>query len=478
MKNRLPHLALAVLLTAALACKLELNTGTPLSPDQVDTFSAQTLAMIAWQTQMAQGTVAPPPVADTPAPPPGGDTPAPPAPTDSPTGTTQPTATWTGTQPPTYTFTPSATLTPLPCNWAQFVTDVTIADNWETTPADHFTKTWRLKNIGSCTWTSGYSLIFDHGDQMGAPAAQQLTPGTVAPGQTIDVSVNLLSPNIAGTYQGFFKLRASDSTIFGIGADHNTAFWVKIVVQAVLGPPAVAPVTHYAYTTMTVPADGTGNKTAECPSGSVVTGGGFNANTNIHMYTQLMSGNGWTVFAKNNAGTPQNVIVYAICLSLPSTSSAQKYQSVSVLGGGGQTTNKVDCNAGTYVVGGGFNGKINGTLWTFFSAQSGNSWSVTTKNYDPANTTFGAYAVCLTSATPVVTASVTGYQDVAPGATGLAEIACPAGQVVTGGGWNLDADLKVFAALMSSGGEWRVYAKNNGTHTRALQARATCLGLA
>ena len=32
------------------------------------------------------------------------------------------------------------------------------------------------------------------GDAMGAPASQQLTTGTVAPGQSIDVSVNLTAP--------------------------------------------------------------------------------------------------------------------------------------------------------------------------------------------------------------------------------------------------------------------------------------------
>jgi hypothetical protein len=478
MRNRRPYLALAALLIAVLACQLELNAGTPLSQEQIESLSAQTMAMIAWQTQAAQGTVAPPPVADTAAPPPAASTEEP-APADTATNTLLPTVTWTGTQPPTYTFTPSNTLTPVPCNWAQFISDVTVADNWETTPADHFTKTWRLKNIGSCTWTSGYSLIFDHGDQMSAPAAQQLTAGTIAPGQTIDVSVELLSPNLAGTYQGYFKLRASDSSLFGIGPSADGAFWVKIVVKAILGPPAVAPVTHYSSTTMGISPGAVNSKTAACPAGSVVTGGGFSANTNIHVYTQVMDGNGWLVFAKNNAGSPQNVTVYAICLYFPSVASSQVSKSVTVLGGGGQTTSQVDCPAGTVVTGGGFNGKIDGSLWTFYSAQSGNSWSVTAKNTAAGNTSYSAYAVCLTSSgAAVTTAKFTGYADLTPGNTGLAEISCPPGQVVTGGGWHMEADLTVFAALLSSNGEWRVYAKNNGTHTRALHANATCLALA
>src|SRR5688572_18810473 len=65
---------------------------------------------------------------------------------------------------PTVTFTPIATIavlstatnTPVPCNQASFVSDVTIPDNTSITVNDGFTKTWKLKNVGSCTWTSGY----------------------------------------------------------------------------------------------------------------------------------------------------------------------------------------------------------------------------------------------------------------------------------------------------------------------------------
>jgi len=69
---------------------------------------------------------------------------------------------------------------------------------------------------------------------------------------------------------------------------------------------------------------------------------------------------------------------------------------------------------------------------------------------------------------------MTGDKDLAPGASGLAKVVCPAGQVITGGGWSMDKDQTVFAAL-TSGGKGRVYAK---THTRAFQARGMSLGVA
>jgi hypothetical protein len=114
---------------------------------------------------------------------------------------------------------------------AEFVTDVTIEDGHDLDKGENFTKTWRLRNAGTCTWTSSYSLVFDHGDQMSAPAAVALT-GTVSPGSTVDLSADMTAPNSAGMYQGFWKLRNNNGVLFGIGASGNTAFWVKIEILA------------------------------------------------------------------------------------------------------------------------------------------------------------------------------------------------------------------------------------------------------
>jgi hypothetical protein len=140
----------------------------------------------------------------------------------------------TPTLTPTSTSTPTQTPVPTPCDAAQFVTDVTIADDSSVTVNAGFTKTWRLSNVGTCTWTSGYQLVFDHGDRMSAPDAVMLTSGTVPPGSTVDVSVTLKAPAAAGTYQGFFKLRNPSGVLFGVGADANTAFWVKIKAETFL----------------------------------------------------------------------------------------------------------------------------------------------------------------------------------------------------------------------------------------------------
>jgi hypothetical protein len=131
---------------------------------------------------------------------------------------------------PTTTLTPTITNTTVPCDRAAFVTDVTIPDGEEMNPNESFTKTWRLKNDGSCTWTSSYALIFDSGDSMDGPASKQLTSGTVAPGETMDISVNLTAPGSPGTYKGYWKLRNGSGVNFGIGTGGTNPFWVEIEV--------------------------------------------------------------------------------------------------------------------------------------------------------------------------------------------------------------------------------------------------------
>ena len=137
------------------------------------------------------------------------------------------------TQPqPTNTPVPSSTATPLPpCDAAAFVSDVTVQDGTTLSPGAKFTKTWRLKNIGVCTWTTSYAAVFTNGNAMGAEPAIAF-PGSVPPGQVFDLTVNLTAPSAAGTYRGNFKLRNGAGMIFGTGAAGTGVFYVEIKVAA------------------------------------------------------------------------------------------------------------------------------------------------------------------------------------------------------------------------------------------------------
>jgi hypothetical protein len=116
------------------------------------------------------------------------------------------------------------------CDWAQFVADVTVPDGTSFAAGASFTKIWRLKNIGTCTWTTAYSLVFDSGTRMGGPASVQL-PNTVAPGQTVDISIGLVAPSTAGHYIGYWKFKNASGVLFGIGSTTNKAWWVDINVS-------------------------------------------------------------------------------------------------------------------------------------------------------------------------------------------------------------------------------------------------------
>lgn len=110
-----------------------------------------------------------------------------------------------------------------------FIMDVTIPDNSEIEPGAAFTKTWRLRNDGTCTWKPSYDLVFHHGDHMSAASAVALT-GSVMPGQIVDLSIDMVAPVDPGAYQGFWMLRNGDDVLFGLGAGGDVAFWAKIVV--------------------------------------------------------------------------------------------------------------------------------------------------------------------------------------------------------------------------------------------------------
>ncbi|MBN2550758.1 MAG: hypothetical protein JXB15_16455 [Anaerolineales bacterium] len=130
--------------------------------------------------------------------------------------------------PPTFTPLPP-TAVPPPCDWAQFVKDVTVPDGTDMLPGQTFTKVWRLRNIGSCSWNTSYALIYVSGDRMHTYNAVGL-PGIVHPGNTIDLSVEFVAPDQPGDYRSYWMLRNSYGQAFGIGPNANKPFWVDIDV--------------------------------------------------------------------------------------------------------------------------------------------------------------------------------------------------------------------------------------------------------
>jgi photosystem II stability/assembly factor-like uncharacterized protein len=115
------------------------------------------------------------------------------------------------------------------CDQAQFVSDITAPDGASFAPGASFTKTWRFLNIGSCTWMTSYKLVYTGGDAMGSTTTVNL-PVNVAPGQMLDISVNLTAPSAIGHFKSLWKFTNASGVQFGIGNSASDAFWVDINV--------------------------------------------------------------------------------------------------------------------------------------------------------------------------------------------------------------------------------------------------------
>jgi hypothetical protein len=150
--------------------------------------------------------------------------------TPSPASPTPP-ATATATLPLPTPLPPTATAIPVICDQVKFVQDVTVADGTSYAPGAEFTKIWRLRNNGSCTWNTSYSLVFVSGERMGAPKSVPL-PGNVSPGQSVDVQVDFLAPAEQGRYRSYWMLSNAEGELFGYGDNAKDAFWVEIRVAS------------------------------------------------------------------------------------------------------------------------------------------------------------------------------------------------------------------------------------------------------
>jgi len=183
----------------------------------------------------------------------------------SPTPTSTPASTFTNTPTPTETATPSSTAIPgvvvnITCNQAAFVADVTVPDGTQISAGNGFTKTWRLENTGSCTWTPAYLVVFDSGDPMGAPSSFNM-PGFVNPGQTVDIAVDMTAPTDQGTYQSYWKFEDPNGNFFSVGPT-AADFDVQIVVG---NTPANFEVRHVYMSVDNI------SVTAQCPPGYTFT---------------------------------------------------------------------------------------------------------------------------------------------------------------------------------------------------------------
>jgi hypothetical protein len=126
----------------------------------------------------------------------------------------------------------NATFSPTPScfNRAEFLKHLTTSDNTALEAGQNFMKVWRIKNTGTCIWTTEYKLVFFSGDEMGAPPSMAL-PNSVQPGETIDLQIPMTAPLNTTTVTSNWVLQAANGAIFGFGETADQPVEVTIYVK-------------------------------------------------------------------------------------------------------------------------------------------------------------------------------------------------------------------------------------------------------
>ena len=146
--------------------------------------------------------------------------------------------------------TPIPTNSPDCTNSAAFVADVTVPDNSSMPSGANFTKTWRVKNTGTCIWGPDYTLSHYSDELMGVPSSVPLS--ATFPGQTVDISMELRASSSIGIHKSFFVIKNPAGLIMKI--DNDSRLWVVVNVSS-----EVASVPTGTQGSGSIPITGSGN---------------------------------------------------------------------------------------------------------------------------------------------------------------------------------------------------------------------------
>jgi hypothetical protein len=115
-------------------------------------------------------------------------------------------------------------------NRAELVKHLNVLDNTALDAGQAFAKLWRVKNTGTCVWTTDYVLAFYSGEQMSGLPSIPLS-AVVQPGETVDLRVDLVAPLNQTSYTGNWVLQDSSGRLFGVGGVGNQSISVTILVK-------------------------------------------------------------------------------------------------------------------------------------------------------------------------------------------------------------------------------------------------------
>jgi len=150
------------------------------------------------------------------------------------------------------------------CDRADFVADITIPDGTEMASGSVFTKTWEVKNVGTCAWNETYKVIFYFGQQMAAQSSFKLTTEKVDVGDTLRISIQMTAPSQVGEYYSHWRFQNDKGEIFGLGANADPVFaQIKVVTG---GSATKTPTSQITATATTGAPANTPTNTTEAPT--------------------------------------------------------------------------------------------------------------------------------------------------------------------------------------------------------------------
>jgi len=114
---------------------------------------------------------------------------------------------------------------------AEFIADITIPDYSEFKAGETITKTWRVRNAGTTTWSTDYTVVFEKGEKLGAPTSINL-PKSVGPNQFVDISIDFEVPSAAGEYSSYWNLKNPDGQKVGV-AEEGKYFTMFMIIRSV-----------------------------------------------------------------------------------------------------------------------------------------------------------------------------------------------------------------------------------------------------
>jgi hypothetical protein len=118
------------------------------------------------------------------------------------------------TAPPELTVVPVPTADVSGCTLeAVFQADITIPDDSQVQAGEVFTKTWLIRNAGTCAWGPAYRFVYVQGEKMNG--SDSVPVSRTAPGEATEISVVMVGPEEPGQHRGYWRMCVNGSEFFG-----------------------------------------------------------------------------------------------------------------------------------------------------------------------------------------------------------------------------------------------------------------------